>query len=762
MKKKIFSIFLLLSLFIGAFAQKDNTLAKGFVRYWVGMDTTSKNLSKLDSNKVVMAINWANPDTALAWGYAFSSDSVSLSEVIARISDKDSRLTITSENGKITDVAYEEESTKLTSSDKGWAVNVNGITIYNNNYEDVYVKPKDNIKIGDIAAATMEQPVAEETTDSTKTDTLTVAQAPNYVWTTPIHAVTAYQTWIQANFVWIIFGIVIIVVIIFLVYYLKKAKEHPKGLVAAALSNMGERFGYYIMNAVLLLFIVSKFGIPDGTAAIIYSVFYFGIYVLSLVGGIIADRTQNYNRTIQWGLIIMAIGYVALSIPLFSHDPSTGFITDKDGTWWAILIFTCAALLFIAFGNGLFKGNLQALVGQMYDNFEAEAAKKGPEALAEAKDKRDSGFQIFYVFINIGGVIAPFIAPLLREWWLKAHDFIYNSDMSALGHRFLNNTLEYTDKDGKLIDLTEKFTETSQNVVMDPSQLADQTQFCSDYIEVFNQGIHFSFIASVAAMFLSLIIFLVNKKGFPQPAKKEAAQVVEYTAEEKASMAKEIKQRMYALFAVLGIAVFFWLSFHQNGQSLSVFARDFVNSDQIAPEIWQALNPMFVIILTPIIMILFATLARRGKPVSTPRKIALGMGIAGCAYLFLMVYSIISNYPSGDEFRALNAGQMMQMGLAKAAPWVMIVTYFFLTVAELFISPLGLSFVSKVAPRHMVGLCQGLWLGATAIGNLFIFVGPIMLNAWPIWICWGVFLAICLVSMIVMFSMVKWLERVTQ
>ena len=92
----------------------------------------------------------------------------------------------------------------------------------------------------------------------------------------------------------------------------------------------------------------------------------------------------------------------------------------------------------------------------------------------------------------------------------------------------------------------------------------------------------------------------------------------------------------------------------------------------------------------------------------------------------------------------------------------MIVTYFFLTVAELFISPLGLSFVSKVAPRHMVGLCQGLWLGATAIGNLFIFVGPIMLNAWPIWQCWGVFLAVCLVSMCVMFGMVKWLERVTQ
>jgi POT family proton-dependent oligopeptide transporter len=560
----------------------------------------------------------------------------------------------------------------------------------------------------------------------------------------------------------VIFAAILVIVIPFLIYYLKKAKEHPKGLIAAALSNMGERFGYYIMNAILLLFIVSKFGLPDGTAGLIYSVFYFGIYVLSLVGGIIADRTQNYHRTIQWGLIIMALGYVGMAIPLFSKT-TDGIIADGNGAWWGILIFTCFALLCIAFGNGLFKGNLQALVGQMYDNFEAEAAKKGPEALAEAKDKRDSGFQIFYVFINIGGVIAPFIAPLLREWWLKIHNFVYNADMSGLCHRFLNDSLIYTNKEGEVVDLTQKFVETSQAVVTDAgTQLADQVTFCSDYITVFNQGVHFSFIVSVLAMMISLVIFLTQKKKFPQPAKKVAAETVGYSAEEKAAMAKEIKQRMAALFAVLGIAVFFWLSFHQNGQSLSVFARDFVDSEKIAPEIWQALNPLFVIILTPIIMIIFASMARKGKPVSTPRKIALGMGIAGCAYLFLMIFSIVSNYPSGEEFRAMNAVQMAAAGLAKAAPWVMIVTYFFLTVAELFISPLGLSFVSKVAPRHMVGLCQGLWLGATALGNALIWLGPVMYNLWDIWICWGVFLAICLVSMCVMFGMVKWLEKVTE
>ncbi len=555
---------------------------------------------------------------------------------------------------------------------------------------------------------------------------------------------------LKANLTIVLLCVILAIVIPFLIFYLRTAKrDHPKGLIAAALSNMGERFGYYIMNAILLLFLVSKFGLPDATAGLIYSVFYFGIYVLALVGGIIADRTQNYHGTIQWGLVIMAIGYVALAIPLFSRN-ADGIIADGNGAWWGILIFTCAALLMIAFGNGLFKGNLQALVGQLYDNFEAEAAKKGPEALAEAKDRRDSGFQIFYVFINIGGVIAPFVAPLLRTWWLKAHNFIYNADMPALCHQFL--------KDGQV---TTKFTETMSNSVIDASAATNLTQFCSDYIGVYNQGIHFAFIASMIAMMISLIVFFTQKKKFPQPAKKMAAEVADYTPEEKAAMAKEIKQRIAALFAVLGIAVFFWLSFHQNGQSLMVFARDFVNSEWLAPEITQALNPLFVIILTPIVMGIFASLARKGRGVSTPRKIALGMFIAGIAYLFLMVLSLANGYPSGDEFRAMDSSAMAAAGLHKQGYWVMFVVYFFLTVAELFISPLGLSFVSKVAPRHMLGLCQGLWLAATAIGNLMIWIGPVMYNAWPIWICWAVFLAVCLISMSVMLGMVKWLERVT-
>ena len=176
--------------------------------------------------------------------------------------------------------------------------------------------------------------------------------------------------------------------------------KQPKGLIAAALANMGERFGFYIMMAILTLFISAKFGLDEKTAGYIYSGFYASIYLLALVGGIIADKTKNYKGTIMWGLIVMAVGYLIIAIPTPTPVPNKGLY----------LMLTCLGLLVIAFGNGLFKGNLQALVGQMYDN-------------KEFSDKRESGFQIFYMFINIGGFFAPFIAIGVRNWWLKVHNF---------------------------------------------------------------------------------------------------------------------------------------------------------------------------------------------------------------------------------------------------------------------------------------------------------------------------------------------------
>lgn len=292
-------------------------------------------------------------------------------------------------------------------------------------------------------------------------------------------------------------------------------KNHPKGLIPAALSNMGERFGYYIMNAVLVLFLCSKFGLNEETSTLIYSFFYAGIYVLSLVGGYIADKTQNYKGTIISGLLVMTMGYIILSIPVLA--------TEGNTSW--LLTVTCVALFLIAFGNGLFKGNLQAIVGQLYDN-------------PKYSSQRDSGFQIFYVFINIGGVLAPFVAPMLRSWWLNANNMSYNASFPAMCHEYLSVTDSMTEENmNNLYALATQVGHQGENI----------SEFCTKYLDVFNTGIHYSFIASVAAMLISLFVFLAVKKGLPSPVRRGAAEEVKYTAEEKQAMAKEIKQRMYAL-----------------------------------------------------------------------------------------------------------------------------------------------------------------------------------------------------------------------
>ena len=506
-------------------------------------------------------------------------------------------------------------------------------------------------------------------------------------------------------------------------------KNQPPGLIPAALSNMGERFGYYIMNAVLVLFLCSKFGLPEEQSTLIYSFFYAGIYVLSLVGGIIADRTQNYKGTIISGLVVMTFGYVVLAVPILA--------TPANHTW--LLTLTCVALFLIAFGNGLFKGNLQAIVGQLYDN---------PKYAAQ----RDSGFQIFYVFINIGGLIAPFVAPMLRSWWLGVHDLKYNADLPALCHQYLSVTDPMSDE-----NMNNLYTLITDNI---GSQAADVQAFCTQYLEVFNTGIHYSFIASVAAMLISLFIFIATKKGLPSPARKAKTETVSYTAEERRAMAKEIKQRMYALFAVLGIVIFFWFSFHQNGLTLTFFAKEYTDLNlfgmPITAELFQSLNPFFVVFLTPVVMAVFARQRARGKEPSTPKKIAIGMGIAATGFIIMAVGSFVSDLPLHQDIVAAGTSPV------KVTPLLLMATYLVLTIAELYISPLGISFVSKVAPPKYQGIMQGGWLGATAIGNQLLFIGAVLYESIPIWMTWTVFVVACCISMCTMLFMLKWLERVAK
>ncbi|MFH1159723.1 MAG: peptide MFS transporter [bacterium] len=546
-------------------------------------------------------------------------------------------------------------------------------------------------------------------------------------------------------------------------------KGHPKGLYVAFFANMGERFGFYTMMAILVLFLQARYGLPADDAGIIYSIFYFSIYALALLGGFIADRTQNYKGTIMVGQIVMFVGYALLALPGMG------------------LTFTIIGLFTIAFGNGLFKGNLQALVGQMYDN-------------EQYGKLRDSAYSVFYMGINIGAFFAPSAARAVRTWWLHTNGFGYDPDLPALCHRMI---------DGNLPDASTMQT-LADKVTLSDQPVTDLMQFAHDYIHVFSTGYNYAFGIAAIAMIISLLIYLSFKKHLPDRKKlvEKDASIIQMPWEQE-------KKRLIALGLVFLVVIFFWMSFHQNGLTLTLFARDYTlksvgpltfvffylpallsliaiiigvvllfrkamkalmrvvgaalliagalllwyffstfgSENTIEPETFQQFNPILIVFLTPVVVGLFAWQRKRNREPSTPRKIGTGMILAASGFILMMIasFSLVSpadlqGNPSPDRI----------------SPYWLMGTYFVLTVAELYLSPMGLSFVSKVAPPRFQGLMQGGWLAATALGNALLFVGSSLWVKLDLWQVWMVFVICCLLSAAFIFSIMKRLESATK
>ncbi|GAB4168595.1 MAG: peptide MFS transporter [Calditrichia bacterium] len=542
-------------------------------------------------------------------------------------------------------------------------------------------------------------------------------------------------------------------------------KGHPKGLLVAFFANMGERFGFYTMMAILVYFLQAKYGLSGDNAGYIYSVFYFLIYALALVGGFIADRLRNYKGVIQIGIITMLVGYLLMAYP------GSG------------LIVTIIGLFTIAFGNGLFKGNLQAVVGQLYDD-------------PKYSHLRDSAYSVFYMGINIGAFFAPSAATGIRDWWLKTKGLGYDADLPSLAHQLLNGTL----KD------TSKFQQLANKVA--GTTVMDLTAFAKHYIEVFSTGYNYAFGIAAIAMIVSLVIYVLFKSKLPDVKKhgEEGHQVVEMSKEEE-------KQRLIVLGLVFAVVIFFWMAFHQNGLTLTFFARDyttktvsafsnmffnifsflsviatimgivfmvgkekttrtriigavlfivggylsyyfynsFSDNNIIAPEKFQHFNPIFIVFLTPVVVAWFGWMNKKGKEPSTPRKIGIGMVLAGAAFVIMMIGSF--GLKSQHELAGMPSPD-------RVSEYWLISTYFMLTIAELFLSPMGISFVSKVAPPRLQGLMQGGWLGATALGNQLLFVGSFMYSRLDIWMVWMMFTIFCLIAAGFIFSIMKKLEKV--
>ena len=501
----------------------------------------------------------------------------------------------------------------------------------------------------------------------------------------------------------------------------------PKGLWALALANTGERFGYYTMLAVFLLFLQANFGFETGIASTIYSTFLMMVYFLPIIGGIAADKF-GFGRMVTTGIFIMFIGYLVLSLPLGGNMLAAGAMG--------------LSLILIALGTGLFKGNLQVMVGRLYD-------------VPEFKDKRDAGFSLFYMAINIGAMFAPTAAIKIMDW-----------------------------------------AQASLGVSVEDSY-------------------HFAFAVACVSLIVSIAIYYAFAGTYKHVLEGETKKKTDTAKAAVAEMSPaETKERIICLCLVFAVVIFFWMAFHQNGNTLTLFARDYTQTSStglqsmlfdvtnlvacifvvygcfglaqsktskgkgisagiivaaiaflfykytgldgavdVKAPIFQQFNPCYVVALTPVSVALFSWLNKIGKEPTSPEKIGLGMLVAALGFVWMAVGSMGLELP------------LAQSDVATEGPRVsanlLISTYLILTFAELLLSPIGISFVTKVAPPKFAGLMMGLWFGATAIGNQLVMVPGLMWGKnFNLVTIWGVLAGICLVSAIFIFAIIKKLNKV--
>ena len=674
--------------------------------------------------------------------------------------------------------------------------------------------------------------------------------------------------------------------------------KHPKGLIVLALTNMGERFGYYTMLAILTLYLQAKFGFSSATTSMLYGTFLALVYFLPIFGGIIADKWLGYGKTIFAGVTIMFAGYLLLGLPF--------------GAGAAGITIMLLSLFLIAAGTGLFKGNLQALVGKIYDD---PRFSKG----------RDMAFSIFYMFINIGAFFAPSMGNWITNNVLAKENYFYDATVPANYNKLNDETvdadafiaelqakhpeyaqltaeeqsqkvtaakkkagvmfpedeaqvlhdlriaalrqytkaglvsdpqLQITDADHEILisrnakdepakfainervamlqipaewtaDLNSKLNAEREDRGEAAQELSFERAFGEHYVSTtLSQSYSLSFFVACISLIISILIFVLCRKTWKaadvtvKQAKAMAAQGDSSAHVVEMSKA-EVKERLIALGLVFFVVIFFWMAFHQNGLTMTFFARDYTVSRvdaagympfsllmlipficfmygiylstfgllggkknvktglilvvlgiaglaggyfvdikpiadalrNITPQIFQQFNPFFIILLTPITVGLFGYLANRGKEPSAPRKIGIGMLLAAVGFCVLLIPTIMYALPAPAHIHGTSD--------TLVSPNWLIGTYFVLTLAELFLSPMGLSFVSKVAPPQYAGLMQGGWLAATAIGNLLVGVMGSLWDKMPMGWFWGVLIICCLLSAAFIFAVMKRLERAT-
>ncbi|MFG6423061.1 MAG: peptide MFS transporter [Paramuribaculum sp.] len=549
-------------------------------------------------------------------------------------------------------------------------------------------------------------------------------------------------------------------------------KNQPAGLYVLSLANTGERFGYYTMLAIFLLYLQAKFGFDSTVSGQIYAIFLALVYFMPLIGGWVADK-WSFNKCVVTGVVVMFAGYAVMSVP-----------TDIRST--ASLVILCCALALIAIGTGLFKGNLQVMVGDLYNN-------------ARFSGQRDAAFSLFYMFINIGSMFAPMAATAMTNIALKAEGFSYVGQLPALCNAYL-------DGQGNGADVIALASENGMTVG------ADVAAWCESYISTLSTGYSYAFAVACFSLIISFLIYFLGRRTYSHiitdkkaaPAAGKQTKAAAKSNEPELSPA-QTKARVVALLLVFAVVIFFWMVFHQNGATLTEFAKSCTSPDAtgwtrigfnvwalfsiaigvyavfnffssgsngkivcllllaavagalvyfynstpdpvngIQPQQYQQFNPFYVVALTPVSLAIFGWLAKRKKEPSAPRKIGYGMVLAAVAYGLMLVGSL----------------SIVGTNAAVSPNWL-ISTYLLLTFAELLLSPMGISFVSKVAPPKLKGSMMGGWFAATALGNYLVSIPMLLWGKIPVWTLWGILIIICLCAATFIFAIMKKLEAAT-
>ncbi len=440
------------------------------------------------------------------------------------------------------------------------------------------------------------------------------------------------------------------------------SRGHPAGLRTLFFTEVWERFSYYGMRALLVLFMVAAIedgglGLTDATATAIYGLYTAAVYVVALPGGWLGDRVFGAQRAIWYGGFVIMLGHFTLAIP-------------------SIQAFFLGLLLVIL-GTGLLKPNISAVVGALY----------GPDDA-----RRDGGFTIFYMGVNIGAAIGPLVCSTLGEnprfgWH---YGFAAAGVGMALGLIHFRRTRASLGDAGALPSLDPRNAQDARQLLRARRLLTGflaivavtYALLAAGWVAVDPVGLAARSTLAIAAIGAAYIVGIFVAGGLDAREKRHVALIV---------------------LLVLAAAVF-WAGFEQAGSSLNLFAERYtrraIGEFELPAGWFQTLNPVFIIIFAPLFSMLWLSLARRGREPSTPGKFGVGLLLLGLGFAVMMVAAALTS----------SAGRV-------SGNWL-VATYLLHTLGELTLSPVGLSATTRLAPQRFAGQMLGVWFLGSALGNI--------------------------------------------